>query len=236
MKQLASGVIQSMCVPIHYGDTTMLNTLPYADLLAIHNALAEKPARRFDTRANGEKRTLALMEARGLTLEEAARLADVILGDNPVVGEEPPDENDEHEPGNDSREVSGSASKLQPSTIVVAAEITPLITAFIVELAKPDRPAYLATFLRRIGGELAHGTTSRERQMTASQKTIIALCERPQGATGKELADGCGWPSIAARATCQKLADRFGYALSETPRTKERGISFHMTAKQTVEV
>jgi hypothetical protein len=29
----------------------MLDMLPYADLLAIHNILAEKPARRFDTRA-----------------------------------------------------------------------------------------------------------------------------------------------------------------------------------------
>ena len=71
--------------------------------------------------------------------------------------------------------------------------------------------------------------------MTASQKKIIKLCSRPDGATGKELAEGCGWPSIAARATCQKLADRFGYTLSETPRTKERGISFHMAAKHPAE-
>src|SRR4051794_18137001 len=69
-----------MCVPVHPGDATMLDTLPYADLLAIHNALADKPARRFDTRANGEKRALALMAARGQTLEDAARLADVVLG------------------------------------------------------------------------------------------------------------------------------------------------------------
>jgi hypothetical protein len=34
----------------------MLETLPYADLLAIHNALSEKSARRFDTRAKGERR------------------------------------------------------------------------------------------------------------------------------------------------------------------------------------
>jgi hypothetical protein len=67
--------------------------------------------------------------------------------------------------------------------------------------------------------------------MTASQQKILELCRRPEGATGKELADGCGWPSIAARATCQKIADRFGYALTETPRTKERGISFHLTSK-----
>jgi hypothetical protein len=54
----------------------MLDTLPYADLLAIHNALAEKSIRRFDTRANGEKRTLALMEARGLTLGRGGRRRD----------------------------------------------------------------------------------------------------------------------------------------------------------------
>jgi hypothetical protein len=65
----------------------MLDTLPYADLLAIHNILAEKPARRFDTRTNGERRTAALMQKRGLTLEEAARLADVVLPD-PGSGQE----------------------------------------------------------------------------------------------------------------------------------------------------
>ncbi len=31
----------------------MLYTIPYADLLAIYNAIAEKPVTRFDTRANG---------------------------------------------------------------------------------------------------------------------------------------------------------------------------------------
>src|SRR4051794_21295450 len=81
-----------MCVPVHSENVTMLDTLPYADLLAIHNALADKPARRFDTRANGEKRTLALMEARGLTLEEAARLADVVPGVSDAADGEPADE------------------------------------------------------------------------------------------------------------------------------------------------
>ena len=46
--------------------------------------------------------------------------------------------------------------------------------------------------------------------MTAAQTMIVDLCCRPEGATGKELAEGCGWPSIAARVTCQELADRFG--------------------------
>jgi len=31
----------------------MLDTLPYADLLTIHNTLAERPMTRSDTRANG---------------------------------------------------------------------------------------------------------------------------------------------------------------------------------------
>ena len=57
----------------------MLDNMPYADLLAIYNAIAEKPVTRFDTRANGVRRTEALLEARGLTLEEAARLAEVVL-------------------------------------------------------------------------------------------------------------------------------------------------------------
>jgi hypothetical protein len=80
----------------------MLDTLPYADLLAIHNALSEKPARRFDIRSNGEKRIAALMEQRGLTLEVAATLAEVVLtkpdGAHVSTPQEPAAELDEHIP------------------------------------------------------------------------------------------------------------------------------------------
>jgi hypothetical protein len=209
----------------------MLDTLPYADLLAIHNAIADKPARRFDTRINGEKRILALMEARGLTLEEAARLAEVVLGESGdeqrELADEPYDLETDGEPA--------PVVETQEMTITVTSGIAPLVTAFVAELIKQERPIYLATFLRRLTGESSRSSAPRERQMTASQKMIIELCSRPEGATGKELAEGCGWPSIAARATCQKIADRFGYALRETPRTKERGISFHMAPKAAAE-
>ena len=40
----------------------MLDTMPYADLLAIYNAIAEKQVARFDTRANGIRRTATLLE------------------------------------------------------------------------------------------------------------------------------------------------------------------------------
>ena len=200
----------------------MLDTLPYADLLAIHNALADKPARRFDTRANGEKRTLALMEARGLTLEDAARLADVVLGGN---------ESGDLDPPVDAVPLPEAAT--DEVTITAAPEFLPLVSAFIAALAHTERPAYFTTFLRRLTGEDSRQTTApRERQITPSQRTIIELCSRPQGATGKELADECGWPSIAARATCQKLAERFGYTVEESPKVNGRGISFRMIAKQ----
>src|SRR4051812_35167240 len=65
----------------------MLDTMPYGDLLAIYNALAEKPVSRFDTRGNGVRRTEALLEARGLTLAEAARLAEVVLQDGNAIQE-----------------------------------------------------------------------------------------------------------------------------------------------------
>jgi hypothetical protein len=218
----------------------MLDTLPYADLLAIHNVLAEKPARRFDTRANGEKRTLALIEARGLTLEEAARLADVVLGASDGTNHEPPVE-EPAEPGIEepieSPEATPPYVRDHETTMLVAAHMVPLVKAIVIELTKPERPAYLTTFLRRLSGDAARAGSQapRERQMTASQKTIVDLCVRPQGATGKELAEGCGWPSIAARATCRKLADRFGYTLEESPKANGRGISFRMVAKPAVE-
>ena len=112
-----------------------------------------------------------------------------------------------------------------------------LVNQFIGELMKSDRPRYLATFLHRLNGEgVARKPRETDgRQMTASQRKIVELCSRPEGATGKELAEGCGWPSIAARATCQKIADRFGYILHESPKANGRGISFRMTAKPAVE-
>lgn len=172
----------------------MLGTLPYADLLSIHNALAEKPARRFDTRTNGEKHVIAQMETRGLSLEEAARLANVVLGGHDGADRDAPVE---------------QPAELDEETLGESPEATAPEVAFLTELTKPERPAWLDRFLRRLngGGAPPSGTAApRERQMTPSQRTIVELCVRPEGATGKELAQGRGWPSIAARATCRKLA------------------------------
>jgi hypothetical protein len=221
----------------------MLDTLPYADLLAIHNALSEKPVRKFDTRANGVRRTEALLEARGLTLPEAALLTDVVLPNGDAVRDAPPsseaaDMSDETGlPREDAGHTNDEPRSDPPDQdaavpIQVRADIAPLVNVFIDELMKPERPSYLATFLRRLNG----GAVTRNpretagRQMTASQRKIVELCSRPEGATGKELAEGCGWPSIAARVTCSKLAERFGYTLEESPKANGRGISFRLTA------
>jgi hypothetical protein len=218
----------------------MLDTIPYADLLAIYNAIAEKPVARFDTRANGARRTEVIVEARGLTLAEAARLADVVLPDINVqqalstvetgAGADP----DETSLG-DGRPNDDDPNQL--ASIKVDAAFAPLVDAFVRELTKSERLSFVTTFLRRLdaAGSGAKSTGTRGREMTLSQRKIVELCARPEGATGKELAEGCGWPSIAARATCQKLADRFGYDLHESPKAKGRGISFRMTAKVTVE-
>lgn len=122
----------------------------------------------------------------------------------------------------------------------------PLLTYLMVQVTTQectDLGNKIATLLRRpvtiMDGRTQHTlevieppakkAAARENGMTVNQRKIIELCERPEGATGKELAEGCGWPSIAARATCQKLADRFGYTLTEKPKTAGRGISFYLT-------
>lgn len=64
---------------------------------------------------------------------------------------------------------------------------------------------------------------------TDTQAALIAACQRPSGATAKELADAAGWPSIAARSTMTKIADRFGYALSEKAKADGRGITFYLS-------
>ena len=232
----------------------MLDTLPYADLLAIHNALAEKPARRFDTRTNGERRTAALMEERGLSVADAARLADVVLpGDEPTGGPDSPDNPaqtsddagipaapasegssaDETADDKTERVFTLTGSDIRVLAALVFGDESGTMTEDEVTEMMQDAAAVIeklrATPLARPAlapkGKLSGG-------MTASQRTIVDLCCRPEGATGKELAEGCGWPSIAARATCQKLADRFGYMLEESPRAGGRGISFRMVAKQ----
>jgi hypothetical protein len=125
-------------------------------------------------------------------------------------------------------------------TIQIDANIAPLVNVFVCELMKPERATHISAFVRRLDrGTRERGTsatgTKRAREMSASQRKVVDLCGRPEGATGKELAEGCGWPSIAARATCQKIADRFGYVLHESPKANGRGISFHLTAKPAVE-
>jgi hypothetical protein len=216
----------------------MLDTIPYADLLAIYNAIAEKPVTRFDTRANGIRRTEALLEAHGLSLPEAARLADVVLEDtrsgdiaarDTLSGEDADSNKHKADAGLDAYAASD-----QTMTIPVDAAIASLVEAFVRELSKPERSAYVTAFLRRLergGAAPTNNTTKRVSGMTHSQRTIIELCCRTEGATGKEMAEGCGWPSIAARATCQKLADRFDYDLNESPKANGRGISFRMTMK-----
>jgi hypothetical protein len=226
----------------------MLDTLPYADLLAIYNALAEKPVARFDTRANGVRRTVALMEERGLTLPEAAQLAEVVLPNEDAVRQALPtseaaEMSDEtslprEDAGDTDHELRSDPPDQEVAVLIqVDPGVATLVNRFIGELMKPDRPRYLAMFLRRLNGEgVARKTRETAgRQMTASQRKIVELCSRPQGATGKELTEGCGWPSIAARATCQKIAERFGYILHESPKANGRGISFRMTAKPALE-
>jgi hypothetical protein len=65
-------------------------------------------------------------------------------------------------------------------------------------------------------------------QPTETQAELIDICTRPQGATARELANAVGWPSIAARTTLTKMADRFGYTLTEKPKAAGRGITFYM--------
>ena len=227
----------------------MLDILPYADLLAIHNTLAEKPARRLDTRANGERRTTALMEERGLTLADAARMADVVLPCDEPTGEATRTDgsvsSDEGEnPTNASTADVTSEDKAERIVTLTGSDIRTLAalvfgdeSGTMSEDEMTEMRQHAATVIEKLrAAPLAKPShapkTKRTSGMTTSQRTIVELCSRSQGATGKELAEGCGWPSIAARATCQKLADRFGYALEENPKANGRGISFRMVAKQ----
>ena len=70
--------------------------------------------------------------------------------------------------------------------------------------------------------------TRQASEMTKGQRIITDLCQRVEGATAGELAKALGWPSIAARKTCQGYADRFGFKMIESAKADGRGISFRM--------
>lgn len=101
-----------------------------------------------------------------------------------------------------------------PHTLVVAME-GPMNTLRIL-LASPERKA---SGPRAAGG------------MTDIQTGFLELCSRPEGATAKELAQRAGWPSIAARTTLAKMAERYGLELDEKPRTGDRGITFYLSKR-----
>jgi hypothetical protein len=89
---------------------------------------------------------------------DAARLADVVLGDNsggdpdPAV-ERPP------EPGNaalvGAPECTPPDTESQETTIVVGSGIAPVVQAFVAKLLQQERPAYVTTLLRRLAGDCA---------------------------------------------------------------------------------
>ena len=78
----------------------------------------------------------------------------------------------------------------------------------------------------------APGGEKTPRAMTGAQSILVALCQREQGATAKELADGAGWPSIAARSVMTKIAERFGFTMSEKPKAAGRGVTFYLSTPQ----
>jgi hypothetical protein len=124
----------------------------------------------------------------------------------------------------------GNRNEGEPtSTIQVGTSIATLVNAFVHELMKPERAPHVAAFLRRLdrGGPVRGGVstgTKRASEMSLSQRKIVELCSRPEGATGKELAEGCGWPSIAARATCQAEQGQSGLGL-EAQRASVRAFA-----------
>jgi hypothetical protein len=101
------------------------------------------PSRRFDTRANGEKRTFALMEVRRLTPGEAASPADITLataGALAITRESAPQRSGAQH--NAAEAIAPVAERLPVaeahpdieilgSTITLAPEIAPLVNAFI---------------------------------------------------------------------------------------------------------
>jgi hypothetical protein len=115
-----------------------------------------------------------------------------------------------------------------------------LVKVFVHELTKQERAPYVAAFVRRLaaGDAERHRVPTgakRERAMSPLLRKIVELRGRAQGATDKDWAEGCGWPSIAARATCQKRVDRFDCEPYENPKAIGHGITFRMAPKPAVD-
>jgi hypothetical protein len=202
----------------------MLNTLPLRQIVAIYNANAPKPVAKFENAEKGIRRTQALLDRLGISDATAAKKAGITLAE-PVAPKPAPAA--KPAPAPKPAPAKAEAAPIA-STTVAASTIT---AAILVEKLNIDATLAdaIAAFIRRT--EKAKGPKA-EKTMTDKQETIVELCGRPKGATGKELAEGVGWPTIAARTTCQNIADRYGYTLTETPKGYGRGVSFHLAAKK----
>lgn len=249
---------------------TLIDTLPLAALVTVHNSLTKNTVKKFENRTKAKRRIEDLLKNHGgVSFDQAARDARVAppLPYDDDTLENPDDTDPVHEDKTDTTDdETGHGDKVEDDArygdvaIRQVAELPATGPDVIVRLTANERHAisqllageFPAALNEPMRDELlarlrtappapapkparttkARTTNPRTEGMTANQRAIINLCSRPEGATGKELADGCGWPSIAARTTCQKLADKFGYWLSETPKTKTRGIAFKLTPQE----
>ena len=143
-----------------------------------------------------------------------------------------------------AREAAAIADALDAATVAPTARAT-LRSAAAAALAAFDKRGddVIASFemceamlaLRTALAEKparAPGGEKTPRAMTGAQSILVALCQREQGATAKELADGAGWPSIAARSVMTKIAERFGFTMSEKPKAAGRGVTFYLSTPQ----
>lgn len=227
----------------------MTKPLTQSELLALYNALAPKQVNRFENRAIALDRVEKLLKRLHLTLDEAiAKVeAQVSVKTKPVSApSKAPSKASAKAPANAPAPAAPAPPAPVPETAAAPAS-EPKISRVTRDRVTEDEDGFYAvvngitygTWATK-GAALAGLKTEQERAARkqkgqasdgsprGSAAVIIRLCTREQGATAKEMADALGWPSIAARANCIKIAERFGYTVTVFPKGKGESLRYQL--------
>lgn len=240
--------------------TLALNDLTPAQLVAVYNHHNAEPVSRFASAAVGRARLLKVLASAEIQIDDAiaATFPDEAVRGYPATVAPAPKAAAGGRKGKAAPQVApiaGMAPLGKPAAAPAPDGEGPTYTGGlrVVTLTDQERAAITAAMMQttanltesvavsvlekiRTAMPTSRVTSAPRKSaaghggMTVNQRAMVALLTKDAGATGKELAAACGWPTIAARATCQNLASKLGYTLTELPKGDGRtGITFYFT-------
>ena len=187
----------------------MLEKLSAASLVLFKNAVVEQPVKRFENTAKALQPTREAIEISGYATHRALVKAGLVTDDTLAFA-------------------LTSAETQVTVDVLATPPAAPVVTAaeLVEKFGMTQELAELVeSSVRRHQTKGARAMRSPGTPKLPSGKgtLIVELCSRPEGATMKDLLVATGWPSLAAKTVCGKLAERAGLQFSFIARNKDRG-------------